>query len=73
MKKIKAFVIAGDYREYLYHIKKLELSKSEYPYLSEDNWRGIHGVGLIKVGNYFRHPCADNINYIKTYLNQYSE
>ena len=51
--KIKAFIFAGDYRQYENFIRENHLERREYEMLKEENWRGQDDFDVIRIGTFY--------------------
>ena len=67
--KTKAFIFAGNRHQYQCFIRENHLNEREYPQLTEDNWYGIHGIEIIRIGTYFENSkLLDMLPHIELHL-----
>lgn len=58
-------VIAGNYNQYKNYLRENNLTPQEARYVSTpDVLRGLHNVEVVKVGEWWLNPCADD-DYLK--------
>lgn len=68
---LKAFIFAGNVRQYEDFIRENRLNRKEYPYLNEVNWRGIRNADLIRIGTYYENKkMMDLVPYIDHQLKE---
>ena len=66
---LKSFIFSGGRHQYECFIRENHLDRREYPQLNEDNWRGITGVDVIRIGTYFENQkLLDMLPLIEQYL-----
>lgn len=69
MKKIKAFIFAGNRHQYQCFIHENHLNQTEYPQLDENNWHGVDDADLIRIGTFFENrKLLDMLPYVEEAL-----
>lgn len=60
---LKAFVLCGNYYQYLDYLRENKLDKNEYDYLNDiTQTYGIHGIPVIRIGTYWERLVNFQVN-----------
>lgn len=69
---IKAFIFSGGHHQYQNFIQENHLDRRKYPMLSEDNWRGVCDVDIIRIGTFYENKkLLDMLPHIEHALFMY--